>query len=160
MLIRISCTLQLIKLQLLSSPFQPLTYNPNVPCWYMCALMCVLHVRLCLCAPGSPIPYSSLRSYCKQDPAGSWGAYVAGCLLVLAREKGVKYPDGISILICSDVPEGKGVSSSAALEVAVMSAAAAAHSCSLTGRELALLCQKAEVSAVCAHPPPPPQFRG
>lgn len=41
---------------------------------------------------------------------------------------------------------GKGVSSSAALEVAVMSAVAAAHHISLTGRELALLCQKAEVS--------------
>jgi hypothetical protein len=40
---------------------------------------------------------------------------------------------------------GKGVSSSAALEVAVMSAVAAAHGIELRGRELALLCQKAEV---------------
>jgi L-arabinokinase len=40
---------------------------------------------------------------------------------------------------------GKGVSSSAALEVAVMTALAAAHDCSLSSRELALLCQKAEV---------------
>ncbi|WIA12875.1 hypothetical protein OEZ85_006496 [Tetradesmus obliquus] len=101
---------------------------------------------------GSPIPYSSLRAYCKKDPASSWGAYVAGCLLVLAREKGVAYPDGISILVASDVPEGKGVSSSAALEVAVMTALAAAHDCSLSSRELAILCQKAEnlvVGAPC-----------
>jgi L-arabinokinase len=39
------------------------------------------------------------------------------------------------------------VSSSAALEVAVMTALAAAHDCSLSGRELALLCQKAEVKS-------------
>jgi galactokinase len=61
----------------------------------------------CVGSAGSPIPYSSLRSYCKKDPASSWGAYVVGCLLVLAREKGVAYPDGISILVCSDVPEGE-----------------------------------------------------
>jgi hypothetical protein len=61
---------------------------------------------------GSPIPYSSLRSYCKKDPASSWGAYVAGCLLVLAREKGVAYADGISILVCSDVPEGRSAAAS------------------------------------------------
>jgi galactokinase len=83
------------------------------------------------------------------DPAGRWGAYVAGCLLVLAHEKGARFPDGISILVASDVPEGKGVSSSAALEVAVMSAVAAAHNIELRGRELALLCQKVEVGGCC-----------
>jgi len=31
---------------------------------------------------------------------------VAGCLLVLARERGVAFDEGISMLICSDVPEG------------------------------------------------------
>lgn len=41
---------------------------------------------------------------------------------------------------------GKGVSSSAALEVSVMSAVATAHGIKLTGRELALLCQQVEVS--------------
>jgi hypothetical protein len=47
---------------------------------------------------------------------------------------------------------GKGVSSSAALEVAVMTALAAAHDCSLSGRELAILCQKAEVwPELCIH---------
>eukprot|EP00775_Hariotina_reticulata_P002039 gene2039-2361_t len=101
---------------------------------------------------GSPIPYESLQRYFKKDPPVSWGAYVAGCLLVLAREKGLKYPEGISILVCSDVPEGKGVSSSAALEVAVMSAVTASLNCQLSGREMALLCQMAEnlvVGAPC-----------
>lgn len=62
----------------------------------------------CLATPGdrAPISYAALRAYFKSDPATSWGGYVAGCLLVLARERGVAFPDGISILICSDVPEG------------------------------------------------------
>lgn len=59
-----------------------------------------------VCIAGTPIPYESLRTYFKSDPASSWGAYVAGCLLVLAHAKGATFPDGISILIASDVPEG------------------------------------------------------
>jgi hypothetical protein len=54
----------------------------------------------------TPVSYAQLRDYFRSDPAISWGGYVAGCLLVLAREKGVGFPDGISMLICSDVPEG------------------------------------------------------
>lgn len=43
------------------------------------------------------------------------------------------------------------MSSSAALEVAVMSALAAAHNIQLHGRELALLCQKVEVRLCQLH---------
>jgi galactokinase len=42
-------------------------------------------------------------------------------------ELGVKFEDSISMLVSSAVPEGKGVSSSASVEVASMSAIAAAH---------------------------------
>lgn len=48
----------------------------------------------------------------------------------------------------ADVPEGKGVSSSAAVEVAAMSAVAAAYGIQLEGRELALLCQRVENAVV------------
>lgn len=48
----------------------------------------------------------------------------------------------------ADVPEGKGVSSSAAVEVAAMSALAAAYGIQLEGRELALLCQRVENTVV------------
>lgn len=48
----------------------------------------------------------------------------------------------------ADVPEGKGVSSSAAVEVAAMSAVAAAYGIQLEGRELALLCQRVENGVV------------
>ena len=59
---------------------------------------------------------------------------------------------GIAMLVSSEVPEGKGVSSSAAVEIASMQALAEAHGVLLTGRELALLCQKVEnlvVGAPC-----------
>lgn len=73
-----------------------------------------------------------------------WAAYVAGAFLVLAHECGVRFARGASILIRSDVPEGKGVSSSAALEVATMRAVAAAYDVCLAPRELAFLCQRVE----------------
>ncbi len=71
------------------------------------------------------------------------------------REKGVLFGKdgyGYSLLISSEVPEGKGVSSSAAIEVATMQALAAAVDLMLEPRELAMLCQKAEnlvVGAPC-----------
>lgn len=61
---------------------------------------------------------------------------------MLMRDLGVRFRDGLSILISSAVPEGKGVSSSAAVEVATMQALAAVHDIKLDGRQLALLCQK------------------
>ncbi|RVW17368.1 L-arabinokinase [Vitis vinifera] len=55
-------------------------------------------------------------------------------------------------MVSSAVPEGKGVSSSASVEVASMSAIAAAHGLNISPRDLALLCQKVEnhiVGAPC-----------
>lgn len=76
----------------------------------------------------------------------SWAAYVAGMLVVLKKEDGLQLTRSISLLIDSAVPEGKGVSSSAALEVAVMQALLHAHGLSLDGHRLATLCQKVGVS--------------
>ncbi|XP_057821160.2 L-arabinokinase isoform X2 [Cryptomeria japonica] len=97
-----------------------------------------------------PISYEKAHKYFAQDPSQKWAAYVAGTILVLIRELGVQFHDGISILISSGVPEGKGVSSSAALEVATMSAIAAAHGLNIAPRDLALLCQKVENHVVGA----------
>ncbi|KAK9097576.1 hypothetical protein Sjap_023073 [Stephania japonica] len=74
-----------------------------------------------------PMSYEKARKYFAQDPSQKWAAYVAGTLLVLMTELGVRFDDGISMLVSSAVPEGKGVSSSAAVEVASMSAIAAAY---------------------------------
>src|SRR5262245_53841949 len=75
---------------------------------------------------GSPIEYDEARRYFAADRQRRWAAYVAGALLVLRRERGVTFDAGARLLISSTVPEGKGVSSSAALEVSAMQAIAAA----------------------------------
>jgi galactokinase len=98
------------------------------------------------------VDYEAARIGFQSDPARHWAAYVAGVFLVLMRERKVEFQKGARILIASNVPEGKGVSSSAALEVAVMQAVAAAFKISLAPREQALLCQKVEnlvVGAPC-----------
>ncbi|BBM97512.1 hypothetical protein Mp_1g06320 [Marchantia polymorpha subsp. ruderalis] len=103
-------------------------------------------------AQGKPISYEAARAYFEQDPSRKWAAYVAGTLLVLIRERGVEFRDGLSILVSSAVPEGKGVSSSAALEVATMSAVTAALGVDIAPNDLATLCQMVEnyvVGAPC-----------
>ncbi|PIA34112.1 hypothetical protein AQUCO_03900193v1 [Aquilegia coerulea] len=99
-----------------------------------------------------PIPYEKAKVYFAKDPSQKWAAYVAGTILVLMTELGVRFNDSISLLVSSAVPEGKGVSSSASVEVASMSAIAAAHGLNISPRDLALLCQKVEnhiVGAPC-----------
>jgi galactokinase len=93
---------------------------------------------------GRPVNYESARLYFHRDPAVHWAAYVAGVFLVLMRERHLNFPNGARILISSSVPGGKGVSSSAALEVAVMQAVVAAFDLSIEPREMALLCQLVE----------------
>jgi galactokinase len=93
---------------------------------------------------GRPIDYAEARALFQSDAQNRWAAYVAGVFLVLMREKAVRFDKGARILIDSRVPEGKGVSSSAALEVAVMCAVVASQRLRIEPREIALLCQKVE----------------
>jgi L-arabinokinase len=99
-----------------------------------------------------PLEYEAARRFFQRDGGSCWPAYVAGVFLVLMRERKVNFESGANILISSRVPLGKGVSSSAALEVAVMQAVTAAFDISIDGRDKALLCQKVEnlvVGAPC-----------
>ncbi|KAL6765942.1 galactokinase-like protein [Haematococcus lacustris] len=105
---------------------------------------------------GQPLSYEEACTLFKAELATSWAAYVVGCLLVLSREQGLGFSGAsVSILVSSQVPEGKGVSSSAAVEVAVMQALLAAcgqGQGQVPGRQLALLCQRVEnlvVGAPC-----------
>ena len=101
---------------------------------------------------GAPLEYDAARAYFASDPTHAWAAYVVGVFLILARERGVRFSHGSRLLISSRVPEGKGVSSSAALEVATMSAVAAAFNLEISARDIALLCQQVEnliVGAPC-----------
>jgi L-arabinokinase len=101
---------------------------------------------------GQPLGYGDARALLAREPRTHWAAYAVGGLLALARERGLRPSSGLRLLIRSDVPEGKGVSSSAALEVAAMHAMAVAYGVRLDPRDLAILCQKVEnlvVGAPC-----------
>jgi L-arabinokinase len=91
-----------------------------------------------------PISYEAARARFGRAAAQHWAAYVAGVFLVLMRERGATFASGARLLIASQVPQGKGVSSSAALEVATMQAVAAAFDVPVGARETAVLCQKVE----------------
>ena len=96
--------------------------------------------------------YDAAQRYFKNDKTQRWAAYVAGVFLVLMRERSVRFDKGVRLFISSRVPEGKGVSSSAALEVATMNAVTAAFGIEVGPREIALLCQQVEnlvVGAPC-----------
>jgi len=99
---------------------------------------------------GNPIGYEEARELFRG--ADRWAGYVAGVFLVLMRERNVVFSRGAKIFIFSAVPEGKGVASSAALEVATMHAVAAAFEIELDAHRMAILCQKVEnlvVGAPC-----------
>lgn len=79
----------------------------------------------------------SLRELCHHSETTRWTAYVAGALYLL-RQRGLGFSDhGAEILIYSNLPPNKGVSSSAALEIAVLKAASAASGAPLAGAALA-----------------------
>jgi galactokinase len=99
---------------------------------------------------GEPLGYESIKQRLSKDPSNHWASYVAGVFFVLRHELGVDFQNGARILISSRVPIGKGVSSSAALEVAAMQAICTAFDIRIEQRELALLCQKVENSIVGA----------
>ncbi|WP_337040714.1 galactokinase [Emticicia sp. 17c] len=98
-----------------------------------------------------PRNYNDANTYIKQLQGGDWASYIIGCFLVLLNEKSIK-ASGLDILISSEVPAGKGVSSSAAIEVATLKALAELFSIEFTGTLLPTLAQKAEnlvVGAPC-----------
>jgi galactokinase len=94
--------------------------------------------------------YSGIQEFFSRDRSNHWASYVTGVFFVLRRERGIDFSHGARILISSHVPIGKGVSSSAALEVATMQAVCAAFDIRTNPREMALLCQLVENSVVGA----------
>ena len=87
----------------------------------------------------------TLAAWFAERPEDRWAAYVVGSVYRCLTLAGVATPThGLRLFITSDVPEGKGVSSSAALEVAVMAATAACYDVAMEGASLATACQWAE----------------
>lgn len=103
-----------------------------------------------LCPPEAPLDYATAHQILTADPRSSWAAYIAGVLVVLQAEHGIEFSQGLRIFVHCEVPIGKGVSSSASLEVATMQALCALVNYDMDEREMALLCQKVENSVVGA----------
>lgn len=95
------------------------------------------------------IDYDDVRARLRHIEGGDWASYVVGCIAVLIKEKNIEYTGG-RFVIESDVPLGKGVSSSAALEIATMNALEACFGVSFQGTEKAVLAQRAENRVVGA----------
>ena len=92
--------------------------------------------------------YDSAKQLFKHD---KWASYVVGCIILLFWEKKIELY-GFEIMIESDIPIGKGVSSSAALEVATLKVFSEFYQIEFTGTELPILAQKVEnliVEAPC-----------
>jgi L-arabinokinase len=78
-----------------------------------------------------------LRALCQQCPGWSWGCYVLGAIYLLRNSYECGMKGGVDLFIMSNLPPNKGVSSSAALEVATLKAVSAAWGVDLKGVSLA-----------------------
>lgn len=87
-----------------------------------------------------------VRAWIQSDPKKSWCAYILGNLYFLIKEFGARIDHGFSLYLESDVPLGKGVSSSAALEVAPMKAMASMYGIEAQGVKLAGWTQWVEIA--------------
>ena len=87
---------------------------------------------------------TAVRNFANSLPSIRWTAYVLGTLYYLRKKFPEQANTGIQVYMESTVPLNRGVSSSAAIEVSVMKAAAAAYKIELEGIELALACQWVE----------------
>lgn len=87
---------------------------------------------------------SELAAWFREHQVHRWAGYVVGVVEALHVQRGLR------ILIDSTVPEGRGVASSAALEVATAFAVAACCGIETAPTDLALLCQRVENQVVGA----------
>ncbi len=90
---------------------------------------------------------TGLYAWCQQriraTPEGHWAAYVAGCCCVFWAENGLPVR-GLDLSLRSEVPPGKGLSSSAAIEVATLRALSRLYNYTPEGTQLAHWAQHAE----------------
>ncbi len=91
-------------------------------------------------------PLEEVRDWINATPERAWCAYILGDLYFLIKQYPEKVKHGLSLYLESDVPLGKGVSSSAALEVAPMKAMAKMYGVDVEGVELASWTQWVEIA--------------
>ncbi len=97
--------------------------------------------------------YDQVSSLFSTDTFTTWTGYVLGCFFTLLKERKVeKFPHGAVIVIKSDIPMGSSIASSAAVEVATLSAINQLYDLQLNPTEIAHLAQITEnriVGAPC-----------
>jgi galactokinase len=98
----------------------------------ICALAAEFNERKCF----------SLDSFNTAEGEIQWVDYIKAVYWVF-EEEGI-HLSGADLSIKSNIPIGSGLSSSAALELAVAAAVSEAHGLKLSSEKIALLCQKAE----------------
>ena len=91
---------------------------------------------------------TELAEWFRKHDGDRWASYVVGVVQALFARTG--RTQGLQILIESTVPEGRGVASSAALEVATATAVAACCDIEISPEDLAALCQRVENQVVGA----------
>ncbi len=83
------------------------------------------------------------------QPTGNWDDYLKGILFLFAQRGTIKH--GFDGAITGNVPLGSGLSSSAALEVALAIAISRLYGITISGIELVKLCQQVENEFVGTH---------
>ena len=104
-------------------------------------------------AEGNLKSYSEIKDIFSEDTRTTWVGYILGCYFTLLKEKKIeKFPHGAAIVIKSDIPMGAGIASSAAIEVATLTALNQLYNLKLDAIEIARLAQLVEnriVGAPC-----------
>ena len=99
----------------------------------------------------TPRPYAEVQQALGTDAGAAWARYLAGAWLVLVAEGEMERIDhGADVVLESSVPLGAGVSSSAAIEVAMLTALVADLKLAMPGARLARLGQIVENHVVGA----------
>ena len=97
--------------------------------------------------------YTQVRNLFSEDERTTWAGYVLGCFYTLLKEEKIEnFPHGAVVVIKSDIPMGAGIASSAAIEVATLTALNQLYDLKLEAMEIARLAQIVEnriVGAPC-----------
>lgn len=100
----------------------------------------------------STVSVESIRELVNADELSAWFTYIVGGIYYLCRNYPEMVTHGLNMYLDSNIPLGKGVSSSAALEVSALKACAAAYGIEIKGIDLAMATQwvECEISGAAA----------
>ena len=99
---------------------------------------------------GHPVDLALAREYFARYEDRRWAARLAGAVLVLMRERGLRFGEGLQLLVAASVVEDEGLGTPAALDVASLRLLAIEANVSMDGRELDRLCHLIE-QAIVGH---------